>query len=108
MANIQGTQGDDTLTDTDFGDDVIEGFAGNDTITSNAGVDFVDGGTGFDILEIRRFLTATGVVFTLNGAAGSDGSRAINIEQMTFLAGTGNDTITGADGGDELDGNDGN
>jgi Ca2+-binding RTX toxin-like protein len=49
-----------------------------------------------------------GVSFTLNGAAGSDGSRAINMEWMTYRAGTGNDAITGAAGDDNIDGGTGN
>ncbi|MEH2241195.1 hypothetical protein [Nostoc sp.] len=48
MANIIGTQGNDTLVGTDS-TDTINGKAGNDTITTSYGNDTLTGGGGNDI-----------------------------------------------------------
>ncbi|MEH2249872.1 beta strand repeat-containing protein [Nostoc sp.] len=47
MANIIGTNGDDTLLGTNSAD-TIKGLAGNDTITANQGNDTLTGGGGKD------------------------------------------------------------
>ena len=102
---IAGLSGNDTLVGWE-GDDTINGGDGDDTIETGLGVDIVDGGAGTDTLDVDRRFT-TGIIFTLNGAPGSDGSRAINVERMTYLAGPGNDIITGAGGNDSIYGGDG-
>ncbi|WP_342242288.1 calcium-binding protein, partial [Inquilinus sp. OTU3971] len=87
--------------------DTLSGGDGDDYIATGIGVDIVDGGAGTDTLYVDRSTTSTGVSFTLNGATGSDGSRATNMELMTYYAGTGNDIITGAIGNDTIYGGDG-
>ncbi|MEH2126549.1 beta strand repeat-containing protein, partial [Nostoc sp.] len=48
MANIIGTNGDDTLQGTSNDADTIKGLAGNDTIYPNGGKDTLSGGGGND------------------------------------------------------------
>jgi RTX calcium-binding nonapeptide repeat (4 copies) len=50
MANITGTNGDDTLTGTSDRD-IIKGLSGNDIIKSSAGGDLIDGGAGNDTVD---------------------------------------------------------
>jgi Ca2+-binding RTX toxin-like protein len=52
MANITGTNGNDTLTTT-VADDIIKGLGGNDTIISSGGFgsDSIDGGAGNDTVD---------------------------------------------------------
>jgi Ca2+-binding RTX toxin-like protein len=54
MANITGTDGNDTLTGT-AGDDTILGLGGNDQIIATAGSDIIDGGVGNDVLDYSNF-----------------------------------------------------
>jgi Ca2+-binding RTX toxin-like protein len=69
----------------------------------------MDGGTGeMDMVEIDRTAATLGITFTVNGAAGSDGTRAVNFDQMFYHAGSGDDVITGAAGYNSLEGNAGN
>jgi Ca2+-binding RTX toxin-like protein len=93
---------------TDAGNDTIFGGDGDDYIDPGLGVETIDGGTGTDKLFINRTSTSQGVSFALNGPAGSDGTTAINIEIMSYLAGSGNDTIAGSSGIDTIEGNGGN
>src|SRR5712692_5234662 len=59
MANISGTEGNDTIvagSGDDFiagnsGDDSLVGGAGNDTIYGDAGNDWLEGGTGNDLVS---------------------------------------------------------
>jgi Ca2+-binding RTX toxin-like protein len=66
---INGLDGNDTITGTQFGD-VINGGNGNDTVTGGPGDDVIEGGNGND---------------TLTGSAGND---------VVTDVGDGNDTIT--------------
>jgi Ca2+-binding RTX toxin-like protein len=50
MANITGTNGQDTLTGT-ASDDVIKGLGGNDIIIASDGNDVIDGGNGNDTVD---------------------------------------------------------
>jgi Ca2+-binding RTX toxin-like protein len=50
MANITGTNGNDTLTGT-AADDVIKGLNGNDIIIASDGNDIIDGGAGNDTVD---------------------------------------------------------
>jgi Ca2+-binding RTX toxin-like protein len=66
MANITGTNGNDTLTATN-GDDVIKGLGGNDTIiTSGVGNDFIDGGAGSDVVDYSSNTSENGINVRLN------------------------------------------
>ena len=122
---LRGGNGDDILRGgggNDFllgenGNDTLQGGDGNDTINTGLGVETVDGGAGINTLNIDRGTTTLGVTFFLNGAVGSDGSSAINITSMNYVAGsgidrivgsTGNDIISGGSGNDILEGGDGN
>jgi Ca2+-binding RTX toxin-like protein len=53
MANITGTNGNDTLTGT-AGDDIILGLDGNDRIIGSAGNDTIIGGDGYDTLDYSK------------------------------------------------------
>ncbi|MEH1840817.1 MAG: hypothetical protein V7L20_19180 [Nostoc sp.] len=48
MANIVGTNGNDTLVGNFFDEDTIDGLKGNDTITGDTGNDILTGGSGND------------------------------------------------------------
>jgi Ca2+-binding RTX toxin-like protein len=76
-AIINGTPGDDTITDTG-GNDVIRAFAGDDDITvTNGGSDRVDAGDGDDQIEIKGF---AGRVYVVGGPGNDviDASRGTN------------------------------
>ncbi len=115
MANITGTNGDDTLNGTDLddlidgldGDDIIKGGLGNDVLNGGAGHDVLNGGVGDDILnggddddwlDDMGDLNAAGGSDTLNGGRGNDTLRIYRsyLEAGASLAlngGDGNDTI---------------
>jgi Ca2+-binding RTX toxin-like protein len=129
-AIINGTPGDDTLTDT-AGNDVIRAFAGDDDITvTNGGNDRVDAGDGDDQIMINipgRVYVVGGpgndVIDAENGANhrifGNDGDDNILLGTGVFGARvdagdgddvidvnavTGNVVIYGGDGDDEIEG----
>jgi Ca2+-binding RTX toxin-like protein len=87
-AIINGTPGDDTLTDT-AGNDVIRAFAGDDDITVTGGNDRVDAGDGDDQIEIQA---GAGRVYVVGGP----GNDVIDAQ-----AGT-NHRIFGNDGDDNI------
>ncbi|CAE7822018.1 frpC [Symbiodinium microadriaticum] len=74
FASIQGTEGDDVLNGTEFGER-MEGLGGNDTLNGLGGDDRLEGGDGDDVL---------------NGGAGDD----------NFEDGPGNDQVFGGAGSD--------
>jgi Ca2+-binding RTX toxin-like protein len=67
MANITGTNGNDTLTGT-TADDIIQGLDGNDRIIISTGQDSIDGGAGNDTVDLRSI--ETGVSLTLSAGGG--------------------------------------
>ena len=77
MAEIYGTQGDDTLTGTagdDFinglgGNDILAGLGGADRLVGGDGADTIDGGAGDDIIAVDA---ADGAVDILTGGTGAD------------------------------------
>jgi hypothetical protein len=81
MADIIGTDRDDSIPGTDENDSIVSG-AGNDTIAGRGGDDFVDGGEGDDALF---------------GGVGND----------TLIGGAGVDDFFGGDGDDLLVGGEG-
>jgi Ca2+-binding RTX toxin-like protein len=128
-AIINGTPGDDTLTDT-AGNDVIRGFAGDDDITSakfndrvdagddddqititTAGRAYVVGGPGNDVIDAsagtnHRIFGNDGDDNILLGT-GVSGARvdAGNVDDVIDVnAVTGNVVIYGGDGDDEIEG----
>lgn len=76
--DIQGLDGDDTLSGGAQGD-LIVAAAGHDSLSGNAGDDTLDGGAGND---------------TMRGGSGAD----------SLSGGSGRDTLSGGDGNDTLDG----
>jgi Ca2+-binding RTX toxin-like protein len=104
---IQGLGGNDNLFG-EAGNDTINGGDGDDVINPGLGIESINGGTGINTLTIDRSSTTLGVSFFLNGAAGSDGSRALSITSMSYLGGSGNDTIRGSTGNDFISGGGGN
>jgi Ca2+-binding RTX toxin-like protein len=119
---IDGNGGDDSISGGPGGVctgagadiDVLNGGAGNDTfpmgdgITSNC-ADIVDGGAGFDFVDYERRTTALNISLdgTANdGAVGENDNIKPTVELV--LAGTGNDTLIGGSGAEELHGGPGN
>jgi hypothetical protein len=128
-AIINGTSGDDTITDT-VTNDVIRAFAGDDAITVNAGNDRVDAGDDDDQITI----TTGGRAYVVGGPGNDviDASRGTNhrifgndgddnillgtgVSGARVEAGDGNDVIDvnavtgnvviyGGDGDDEIEG----
>src|SRR5690606_21443359 len=106
MADIYGTQGDDTLTGTagdDFinglsGNDILYGLEGNDFLEGSEGADIVDGGAGDDVI---RFDIYDNAVDTLTGGAGAD--RFLIYEQSSTLLATDRITDFSVADGDRLD-----
>lgn len=107
---LVGGQGGDTLfggNDNDvlnggLGADTLNGGDGNDVLHSNSGADDggdqLDGGGGTDSAIVGRQYATTAFALDLSRAASvlalGDGSTLISIEQVTFLSGTGDDTLT--------------
>jgi Ca2+-binding RTX toxin-like protein len=129
-AIINGTPGDDTLTDT-TGNDVIRAFAGDDDITVADGNDRVDAGDDDDQIEIQA---GAGRVYVVGGEGhdvidasvgtnhrifGNDGDDNILIgtdvlgsrvdagdgdDVIDLNASAGNHVVYGGDGDDEIEG----
>jgi hypothetical protein len=128
-AIINGTPGDDTLTDT-AGNDVIRAFAGDDAITVSAGNDRVDAGEDDDQITIatagRAYVVGglgndvidaqAGTNHRIFGNDGDDnillgtGARGARVEAgdgndvIDVNVVTGNVVIYGGDGDDEIEG----
>jgi Ca2+-binding RTX toxin-like protein len=120
--SLSGGQGNDTLygddgndfLDGSFGNDFLYGGAGNDYLSVDglAGVAVLDGGTGINSLRLNRPASATGLVFSIANPSVTqvlaDGTTLVNIHQIDFGGGSGNDDVTGGDLRDIFDGRDGN
>jgi Ca2+-binding RTX toxin-like protein len=86
MANINGSNGGDTLNDT-AGSDVITALGGNDTIViSLGGTDDVDGGDDTDRLVLDARVTGGGITMgaPTAGADGLSGSASWTGTAVTF------------------------
>ena len=103
---FRGSDGNDSLYG-EAGNDQILGGDGDDYIDSGVGRETLDGGAGNNYLYMNRGATFAGVSFYLNGTVGSDGTSAQNFGRMFYIAGSGNDTVSGSAGDDRIDGNDG-
>src|SRR5215211_4246357 len=104
--DVTGTTGDDTLTGTGGGDDVICGLEGDDTITPDGGDDIVVGGEGAD--EIDLSAAGSAVDLDLAVGAGTVGADALTVLQIEDATGSDfDDTIGGDDGANKLTGGDG-
>jgi Ca2+-binding RTX toxin-like protein len=109
--SLSGSGGNDTLLGAN-GTDVLEGGRGADHLLGGAGSDHLysfdygdgihdivlDGGSGIDILTLNKGHSTTDLVFSLGNPAVSqsfDGTLIRNVERLDFVAGSGNDQITG-------------
>ena len=106
MATITGSAGDDLLSGT-AGSDLLRGAEGADTLLAGEGEDTLEGGAGRDRAVLDRsgdpapmavFMLAPGQVGRVAGAV------LTGIEDLTLLAGSGNDGLVGAAGDDSLSG----
>jgi Ca2+-binding RTX toxin-like protein len=106
MANIPGTDGDDTLYGTSD-PDTVTGLGGNDTLIGFAGADSLDGGSGTD--TAFYFDSSAGVAVNLATGKGTGGSaQGDTLVSIENLWGSDyNDTLTGNDGANDLHGLDG-
>ncbi|MFN6476880.1 calcium-binding protein [Nostoc sp. DedQUE07] len=87
MANINGTNGNDTLYGT-TSDDLINGLAGDDKLYGKRSYDILNGDAGNDYLNVDYSSGNT----TLNGGTGDD---TLNAEHSS-----GNNLLFGGDGND--------
>ncbi len=107
MAEIYGTQGDDTIAGTegdDFingqsGNDVLSGLGGNDNLQGSDGADIVDGGAGDDTIRVDFDSAAD----TLTGGAGADRFIISLYGQSSTLLATDRITDFSTAAGDRLD-----
>ncbi|MBK8173912.1 MAG: hypothetical protein IPK66_00990 [Rhodospirillales bacterium] len=106
MANVYGTNGNDTIYlgyssggvsgSVTTGDDNVYGYDGNDYISPNAGNDSVDAGSGDDTIY---GYTGNDTLYGLDGndtISGGDGN------DVLWGGGTGTDTVDGNDGDDYI------
>jgi Ca2+-binding RTX toxin-like protein len=105
---LSGGPGDDTLHG-DGAADTLNGDDGDDTLEGGAGGDTQNGGAGFDTADYSARTVA--VTVTLDGSA-NDGETAeadnVKPDIERLLGGAGDDTLTGNNGINVLDGRDGN
>jgi len=118
--NVSGGDGNDTVDGgggNDFvqggtGTDILRGGAGNDRITVNElpESDQIDGGDGIDTLAFFGGGTASINFSIADPSVLQDlyGATVVNIEQLSFRSGSGDDTITGGNFDDFIDGGPGN
>jgi Ca2+-binding RTX toxin-like protein len=100
MANITGTEGNDSLRGTNSADSIV-GLGGADTLEGRGGSDQLYGGAGTDTLfggSDNDSLFGGTEDDSLSGDAGAD----------TLFGGTGNDSLSGGTENDQLNGDDGN
>ncbi len=102
-----GGAGDDTL-DGGSGNDRQEGGSGNDTFLGDAGSDSLIGGSGTDVFDA----SAATQSLIINLQAGSAFGFETGFDSLSSIehaiAGAGNDSVTGSDQSDTLEGGAGN
>ena len=88
--------------------------SGNDKVTGGVGTVQIDLGNGKDTANLTVGAGLGAASATVSGGAGNDRITATNFEAITFVGGTGNDTLIGGDtlagaaNSGTLDGGDGN
>ncbi len=99
---LVGTAGDDVLTGTKTGRNLIRGLAGNDTIKVTAGFGEIYAGDGNDVVHAG--------VWSDDTVYGGNGNDKLNGQwgNDTLFGENGDDVINGGAGNDILDGGDGN
>ena len=120
---LEGEAGDDTLTGL-AGDDILEGGAGNDILDGGAGDDwvwfsywFATSDLTLDITDTTRWKQNADGTWASGTGAGYEYQRFVadgetdyfkNMEGFSIFAGSGDDVLTGGDGGNTLYGEAGN
>jgi Ca2+-binding RTX toxin-like protein len=113
--HIDGSGGDDTLSDGDSAASVADhifGSIGDDIITVRGGADTVDGGGNEDRLIINYEWPSADFFLNVdenngNSLFSSNGISITSIETFDFRLGSGNDTVSAAGGDDWFYGNGG-
>ncbi|HEY1710932.1 MAG TPA: calcium-binding protein [Rhizomicrobium sp.] len=105
---LTGGDGDDVLT-AGSGINTLSGGDGDDVISST-GAGAIDGGTGFDTVHLS-FSTDSNIF--VNGPSQTSGAQGLfvtvlDVEALTVQTGAGNDIISGTDGDDQINAEDGN
>ena len=98
MADIIGTEGDDTLVGTG-GSDLIEGLGGNDNLSDTlGGHDVIRGGDGNDVIFATRNTSSPTGTVRVEGGEGDDDITvsAFSPGDVVAEGGAGNDTIRGS------------
>ena len=118
MANIVGTNFDDSLVGTSFSDEIIA-LGGNDVLLGGDGDDFLDGGFGFDTINGGNGNDTTSYAFysgpivanLTTGVVGFPGNSLLTdtlISIENVIGTNGNDSITGNNDANVLSGRLGN
>ena len=94
QSDIDGTPGNDKLSNPGFGYSLIRGFEGNDTLSGGSGNDSLYGGAGDDSL------TAGDGNNVIDGGAGNDEIDGDGDDDDTVIGGSGDDTLYGGAGYD--------
>lgn len=121
VENIIGGSGDDQITGSRYdnvltggpGADTLDGGAGDDTFqeeSANSGADVFIGGTGTDTVD---YSSRTGdITVTMDGTAADDGEAGegddVQDDVEDLICGAGNDTVTGNDQANTIEGGSGN
>jgi uncharacterized delta-60 repeat protein len=122
IENLVGGAGNDVLTATNSGssllggrgNDILKGGAGDDELIGGAGNDTLNGGGGFNCADYSGQTTNLSINLKIGVATGlnAKGKAAIGTHKLTSIqeacAGSGNDVLTSADTGSQLEGGDGN
>ncbi len=102
-----GASGHDDLSGLG-GDDRLEGRAGDDFLEGGPGADYLDGGDGTDLLSYIDSKAAVNINLATLTASGGD-AQGDTILAVEMVQGSPfNDTLTGSDGANYLDGLEGN
>ena len=92
--DIDGTAGDDTISDGGGGSDGLFGLGGDDVITTTGGPDDIDGGSGTDRLIFNTGLFSQLTLGLTSATIDASGVLFTNIENFTVRSGNGNDRVT--------------
>ncbi|WP_371153237.1 beta strand repeat-containing protein [Jannaschia sp. 2305UL9-9] len=118
--NVVGGGGDDTITGTDGGgnvldggdgNDEIDGLGGDDTIVASTGKDIYNGGDGTDVVTYASF--SQGVMINLENDTDPQESPGVAANHTltgieNVIGSTGNDTLSGTGSSNVLNGLQGN
>jgi Ca2+-binding RTX toxin-like protein len=104
---LDGRQGDDTISGF-AGTDHLVGGEGDDTLMGGADADLIFGDVGFDTASYINSTAAVSVNLKTNINSGGEalGDKLYNVERL--VGSNFNDTLTGTDGNNTLDGMGGN